>query len=302
MFHNSLEPFINKNMLVLNGKTSVRVAARALFERQVGCIIVSNDNGHIVGLVTDRDLTCLVLAFELPDTTPIERVMASELVTSENSTTLDQVIQLMEDYGVRRIPIIEKCKNGHEKCIGIVTLDDLLASEIVDKKKTAKIIQAQLSIDRVNSKEKLNVDAAEHVQNRFYKIMAHSMKLPRSLTEKISKVLLQRLVQRLPVQFAISFISQLPSKLQTNLYQMPVGPDMNVDEHVVLADLTTQFHLLHHQAVIVTKKFWQGLVKNVDPNVLQEVLHHLPSGLADLFSGPYNIEELEMAELFDLDS
>lgn len=294
-----LDPFINKSILVLNKRTSVRVAARALFERQVGCIIACDDDGHIVGLLTDRDLTCLVIAFELPDTTPIEDVMASDILSVDQTKDLPTVIQMMEENGIRRIPVIEKMKNGHEKCIGIVTVDDLIALELIDMAQLARIIRSQISIQtHARTTTAINDNAREHVLNRFNKSMAQSMNLTKPVAEKITYRLLKRIVQRLPYANAANFISQLPSTLQESLLTLHAGPDVNIDEHVILADLTHEFQILHHEAMVVTRKFWQGLKGNLDAHVLDQVLNHLPQSVRALFTGGAWKDEVAALENF----
>lgn len=299
---NSLEIFMNRNILVLNKNTSVRTASRALFERQVCCVIASDDHGHIVGLVTNRDLTCLVLGFEMPDTTPIADIMATEILTVERKSQIPDVIKLMEENGVRRIPVIEKIKNGNQKCVGLVTLDDLILSEIVHLKILVRIVRAQKTKKNVISHSSaIYQNAHDHVLNRFNKIMAESMNLPRSVAETISLKLLTRIIQRLPQLVSVQFISQLPTVLQKDLSKIITGPDSNIDEHVILSDLTQEFQLLHAEALVVTKKFWSGLNFFLDPNVMAQVLQQLPESVAEVFTGSNWGDDVTVADSFDLD-
>ncbi|MBC7466202.1 MAG: CBS domain-containing protein [Bdellovibrio sp.] len=293
---------MNRNILVLNKHTSVRTAARALFERQTCCVVASDDHGHIVGLVTDRDLTCLVLGFEMPDTTPISDVMATEIFTVERKSQIYDVVKLMEDNGVRRIPVVEKIKNGHQKCIGIYTLDDLIVSEIVHLKFLAQIVRAQKSSrNLLTNASAIYQNAHDHVLNRFYKIMAEAMNLPRSTAELVSMKLLTRIVQRLPQVVSLQFISQLPTDLQKELVKISNGPDSNIDEHVILSDLTQGFQMLHAESLLVTKKFWLGLNKFLDPNVMAQTLQQMPESVAEIFTGTEWGDDVTVADSFDLD-
>jgi Mg/Co/Ni transporter MgtE len=60
----SLLPFIDRSIIILNEFTPARAAARAMSERHVGCVLVSDHHHHIVGIVTDRDLAIEVIGVE----------------------------------------------------------------------------------------------------------------------------------------------------------------------------------------------------------------------------------------------
>ena len=75
-----------------------------------------------VGIVTDRDVVVEVIAPELdPSVMTVGDIMVSNLAIVDQESGIFEVIQLMSDKGVRRLPVVGK--NG--ELVGIVTLDDL---------------------------------------------------------------------------------------------------------------------------------------------------------------------------------
>jgi len=299
MLNSSLELFVNKSVVVLNKNTSVRVAARVLFERRLSTIMVCDDQGQFVGLVTDRDLTCLVLAFQMPDTTPLADVMASEILFVDKSAQLSDIISIMERNGVRRVPVIEKSHHGHQKCIGMIGLDDLILSEAISLRNIARVVRAQTAKRMPAAKiSAIHENAHQHVTNQFFKILSETMNLPRSLTERIATRLISRLVQRLPRAEAERFILQLPTDLHKEFFKISMGPDSSIDDHVILSDLTQEFQILESEAIHVAHQFWNGLKKFADQYVLNEVMANVPYSVADLFSGrEYSDSVVEHADL-----
>jgi len=86
----------------------------------VGPIPVA-EGDRLVGMVTDRDLVVRVLAEGRDaNSTTLQEIMASDLVTVEPGTQLEDALQLMSDNQVRRLPVVE---GG--RLVGIVAQADV---------------------------------------------------------------------------------------------------------------------------------------------------------------------------------
>src|SRR4051794_32465522 len=84
-------------------------AAQLMKSENVGSIPVVNDNDarKLEGIVTDRDLTLKVVAAGLdPKNTKVGDVMTSSVISSGTDDNVEEVIGLMEEHQVRRIPIV----------------------------------------------------------------------------------------------------------------------------------------------------------------------------------------------------
>ncbi|MBX9704189.1 MAG: CBS domain-containing protein [Silvanigrellaceae bacterium] len=142
----SIEPFIHKKVIELQDDASISTAARAMAEQNIGCVLVSNKNNSLVGIVTDRDLSTKALAFEKPFSTPLSEVMVSSLIVIDEFAKLDEVVKLMRIHSIRRVPVVRRTSPQESKhCIGMITLDDLIASGLINAKSTAAIVRSQIS-------------------------------------------------------------------------------------------------------------------------------------------------------------
>jgi CBS domain-containing protein len=104
--------------------TPLRDVARAMVEHDCGEIpIVENqDERMLVGVVTDRDIVCrLVAQGKNPLDETAEAAMSSPVIVVWENTQVEDCAQLMEDNQIRRVPVVD----GGGACCGIVSQADI---------------------------------------------------------------------------------------------------------------------------------------------------------------------------------
>jgi CBS domain-containing protein len=83
--------------------------------------VVVTDDGHPAGIVTDRDIAVRAVAEEKGPQTPVREVCSAEdFATVGPDTSIQQVVQLMREKAVRRVPVVEG-----DDVVGIVSIGDL---------------------------------------------------------------------------------------------------------------------------------------------------------------------------------
>jgi CBS domain-containing protein len=103
---------------------SAQDVARTMCESDVGSIpVVTDRKSHtLVGIITDRDLCCSVVAQGLdPLDTTIGMFMRSDPVACRPDEELVSCESAMQRHQVRRIPVVDE--DG--RCIGIVAQADI---------------------------------------------------------------------------------------------------------------------------------------------------------------------------------
>ena len=102
-------------------ETKVDVIARQMRDADVGALPVKSD-GHLVGIVTDRDITCRALADGgNPRTMTANDVMTTRVVCCAPDDDLAQAIKIMENRRIRRLPVID----ADQELVGMVSLGDI---------------------------------------------------------------------------------------------------------------------------------------------------------------------------------
>ena len=61
----SIERFCRKEVAVVHCRDSIARAAREMRDRHVGALVVVDDDRRPLGMITDRDITCRVVASSL---------------------------------------------------------------------------------------------------------------------------------------------------------------------------------------------------------------------------------------------
>jgi len=81
------------------------------------------EEGRLIGVVTDSDITLRVVAEGRdPHTTRVEDVASRDLVTIDPDQALDDALAVMESHDVKRLPVVEE--DG--TLVGIVAHADVL--------------------------------------------------------------------------------------------------------------------------------------------------------------------------------
>ena len=126
-------------VVTANRDTSVSELSSIMKKEQVGSVVITNDQ-EPVGIVTDRDIA--TRAFE-GDSNPREMtaqdVMSERVCAAEEQTGLNEALEIMEEEGVRRLPIC----GSDGKLSGIVTFDDLTELISNEEESMANIVSSQ---------------------------------------------------------------------------------------------------------------------------------------------------------------
>jgi CBS domain-containing protein len=102
-------------------RTLVRMAADTMRANDIGDVIVSDDNGQITGILTDRDIVVRVVAEGRdPRATRVGDIASRELTAVAPDDPVDRAVQLMRERAIRRLPVVDRGKP-----VGIVSIGDL---------------------------------------------------------------------------------------------------------------------------------------------------------------------------------
>jgi CBS domain-containing protein len=85
-------------------------------------VVADQQSRKLVGMITDRDLCCSVIAEGMdPKTTQIRTLLTLAPLTCRDGENIETCERLMQEHQVRRIPIVD----AEDRVIGIVSQADL---------------------------------------------------------------------------------------------------------------------------------------------------------------------------------
>jgi IMP dehydrogenase len=126
---------ISNPVNIKRGKT-VGDALALMAEYKIGGIPVVDNEHHLVGIVTNRDLR-----FQRDPDRLVDDVMTSEnLVTTNQSTDLESAADILQNHKIEKLPVID----GNNKLIGLITYKDITKAK--DKPFACKDKQGRLRV------------------------------------------------------------------------------------------------------------------------------------------------------------
>jgi CBS domain-containing protein len=121
------------------GETVLAVAER-MRQRNVGTVIVVDDEMRPVGILTDRDVVTRVVANRRdPSLTTIREVMTTNPTTVTEHGALQLTLLLMKDGGFRRVPVVDEDR----KLVGVVSLDDVMRTIAAEMARVVGVLDVQ---------------------------------------------------------------------------------------------------------------------------------------------------------------
>jgi len=111
-------------------------AAGIMASFDIGAVPVTDEDGSLLGLVTDRDLVVRVLAGRLdPHEVHLGDVATKTIVSVTPDMQLSQARDLMAEHQIRRLPVLKD-----DRLVGIVSLGDL-ALATASKRKVGEVLE-----------------------------------------------------------------------------------------------------------------------------------------------------------------
>lgn len=106
-----------KDPITLHGDATLKAALSIMKENRIGGIPVTDKDGVLQGIITNRDLR-----FEKDLTKPISDVMTKDnLVTTGEGTDLSKAKGILQQYKIEKLPVV----NAQGVLIGLITFKDI---------------------------------------------------------------------------------------------------------------------------------------------------------------------------------
>lgn len=103
--------------------TLVEDAAALMLDNVIGSVVVVDDDGELVGILTRTDFVAIVAGQEPKDQTPVTKYMTADVVTAKAGDSIREVADRMVEAGIHHMPVVDET----EGLIGMITTSDLTA-------------------------------------------------------------------------------------------------------------------------------------------------------------------------------
>ena len=136
-----LEDFLklnkNRQIWTISKDQSVRQALILMSEKNIGAIIIVDNNDFPIGIFSERDYARkIILKGKSSKDTLLDEVMTKELITVTRDYKIDQCMEIMNDKKIRHLPVLE-----NKKIVGIISIGDVLKIMIKEQKELINHLQ-----------------------------------------------------------------------------------------------------------------------------------------------------------------
>jgi len=120
----------NRQIWTISKDQSVRQALILMSEKNIGAIIIVDNNDFPIGIFSERDYARkIILKGKSSKDTLLDEVMTKELITITKDYKIDQCMEIMNEKKIRHLPVLE-----NKKIVGIISIGDVLKIMIKEQK------------------------------------------------------------------------------------------------------------------------------------------------------------------------
>lgn len=147
--HMTIGSICKRNVVIAPKGESIVDAAKRMRILHVGTVIVvaERDGKQVpIGILTDRDIVLSIVASDaeqLPFLS-VGDAMSDDLVTAVEDTSFADALKLMQERGVRRLPVVDHAG----ALVGIVTADDVIRFLAEELGAVVKLMNHEEQVER----------------------------------------------------------------------------------------------------------------------------------------------------------
>ena len=110
-----------KDVVTAKENDKIRDIAIRMYEKKIGSVVIVDDEGKPIGIVTERDLVYVVARALTPDT-PAWMVMTENPVVINENALVTEAMEKMRELNIRHLPVVDT--SG--KLVGMVSFRDIV--------------------------------------------------------------------------------------------------------------------------------------------------------------------------------
>jgi CBS domain-containing protein len=139
-----------QTLLALKGATvctieptaTIACAAKALSDHDIGALVVTDGEGAIVGIISERDIVRVISARgRAALDTPVTEVMTRKVITCGRHDKVDDMMVRMTEGKLRHLPVVEE-----GRLIGVVSIRDVVKSRLREMEQDSTALREYASL------------------------------------------------------------------------------------------------------------------------------------------------------------
>jgi CBS domain-containing protein len=137
---------LQKAAVVASGTTIVD-AVKEMKYNQIGCVLVTDANNKLIGILSNGDLMHEFVGSTLPGDTPVDTIMTRDLYVGTPALTVQDALEIFHTQTFRHMPIVSDDKiEGILSIRGLMTfISEHLPLEVMNLPPDSSLVAARTS-------------------------------------------------------------------------------------------------------------------------------------------------------------
>jgi Predicted signal-transduction protein containing cAMP-binding and CBS domains len=110
-----------KEVVTAKENDKVRDIAIRMYEKKIGSVVIVDDEGKPIGIVTERDMVYVVARALTPDT-PAWMVMTENPIVINENALVTEAMEKMREQNIRHLPVVD----ASGKLVGMISFRDII--------------------------------------------------------------------------------------------------------------------------------------------------------------------------------
>ncbi|HEX2843270.1 CBS domain-containing protein [Hyphomicrobium sp.] len=114
---------------------------KKLGTKKIGAIVVVGENGHVVGIISERDIIRAISERGAPALSlMVSEVMTRNVVSCQETSELDELMETMTKGRFRHLPVIED-----DALVGIISIGDVVKYHVAEVEMEVSAMRSYLA-------------------------------------------------------------------------------------------------------------------------------------------------------------
>lgn len=129
------------DVVTVTTSTSIVDVTKTLAKFGIGSIVVTNDDGSLAGIVSERDVVRAIAHMGADVTNePVSEIMTENIITCQRNDSIDKIMGLMTSKRFRHMPVVEE-----GKLKGIISIGDVVQQRIAEAELEASAMRSYIA-------------------------------------------------------------------------------------------------------------------------------------------------------------